>query len=46
MTLNCPECDMEIKMGKTVWYLKGKSYHPECVKDTPTLYAQWNCEKV
>lgn len=41
MTLLCPECGMEIKVGKTVWFFNGKSYHPECVQDNPELYREW-----
>ena len=45
MTLTCPECGMEIKTGKTVWMLKGKSYHPECVRDNKSLFDQWKNER-
>jgi len=32
-------------LGKTVWMFKGKSYHPECVIDNSTLYAQWKLQE-
>lgn len=41
MALLCPECRMEIKIGKTVWFFGGHSYHPECVMDNKDLYALW-----
>jgi hypothetical protein len=45
MTLKCGECGLEIKFGKTVWFMEHKHYHPECVQDNPTLYAQWKFNK-
>ena len=45
ITLTCPECGMEIKIGKTVWVLKGKPYHPKCVKDNKSLFDQWKNER-
>lgn len=45
MAIICPECGLEIRMGKTVWMMKRTSYHPECVQDNPTLYAQWKSSK-
>jgi len=45
MTLTCPECGMEIRMGKKVYFLRGKSYHPVCVMDNKNLYAQWKVKR-
>ena len=39
--LKCKECGMEIRMGKKVYFMRGKSYHPVCVKDNKNLYAFW-----
>jgi hypothetical protein len=41
-SLKCFECQMPIWMGKTVWFMGGHSYHPECVYDNPRLLAQWH----
>jgi hypothetical protein len=45
MTLTCKECGMEIKIGKTVWFMEGHNYHPECIMDNPGLYKRWRKEK-
>jgi len=45
MALNCKECEFPLKMGKPIWMFKGKSYHPECVKDNKELYTQWTGER-
>ena len=43
--LKCPECRMPISFEREVWYMNGKSYHPECVKDNKELYTQWKFVK-